>query len=168
MAMAKVTETPFVLPAPLAELRRNGVELFCKNSFPEHVYYWPSWIKHESTRAKIEAVVDASEKLDATPPLGGYSHREIIRLRKGGDTLEADWQTSRTSVYLRSHRAATFDVYATISVKWNEQEVLQVRMGGDESSAGARWQIVAVKKYEPGAWVDLVVRINEASNWNRP
>lgn len=160
--MAKVTETPFVLPPPLAELRKTGIELFCLTTLPQKVHYWPN-SKSESTRATMAAVVDAAERIDATPGPGAYRRRERIRLRKGEDTLDVDWEKSRTAVYLKEHRAATFDVYTTISLRWNGDEVLDVHLGGDENEFGERWQITAVKQYKPGKWLELVARMNDAS-----
>jgi hypothetical protein len=163
VGVARVRERRFVLPEPLAGLRRSGVEAFCKEAFPGQVRHWPDWIKDDAkaaTKARITALVDSAERLEARPRPETHGQREIVRLGKGSDALEVDWETSRTEVHLRGHAAATFEVYATIAAKWNGQDVLDVRMGGDGKPEGARWHIIAVKKYQTGAWADLIRRMN--------
>lgn len=164
--MAKMSE-PIALPESLAALRASGADTFCRSVFPNEVRHWPSWITHESTEARIRAVVDSAETPKAESESAQHPGRRSTRLSKGTDTLEAHWEQSWTEVYLRPHRAATFGMYATIMISWNGQQVLKVRMGSDYQEFREEWHLIAVEEYQTGPWLDLVRRINETVRSDR-
>ena len=159
VAMAKVTEDPFVLPDPIADLRASGVEVFCKETFPKKVRYWPSRMARASANNPFTAVVDSAEQLQASANPGC----SVVRLTTGDDVLDVAWDEAWTEVNLREHGVATFDVYVTVSVRWNGQDVLSIRMGGDSWEFGVALKIIVIKNYKPGPWLDLVGWMNGAS-----
>ena len=158
--MGGVKHERFVLPQLLAGLRKSGVDVFCRETFPNQVRHWPDWIEDEAKKAAITGIVDSAERTKAGPRPELHRQREITRLRTGSDELAVSWETSSTAVHRGEDAATIFDLYAAISAKWNGQEVLEVRMGGDGRAEGARWQVIAVKKFQPGAWGQLITRMN--------
>jgi hypothetical protein len=161
-------EDVFVLPSPLAELKKSGVDTFCARTFPKEVREWTTRIHNISTMEEIHAVVDSAEKSDSfLDELDEHEwSKNGLKLTKGADAMEVGWAESFAASgwmeYMGAQDAGIFDTFARISIRWNGEEVLTVRMGGDGwGEYGSTWHIISIKKYQAGPWLELIKDMNE-------